>query len=320
MQYKNILISGGAGFIGSNLADKLLALNKKVIVIDNFDDYYSPELKHQNIEHNLNNPNYKLITANIENSSTIEDIFIQNDIDCVVHLAAKAGVRPSIQSPVSYVQTNIVGTLNILNAMVKTHIHKIIFASSSSVYGNCEHDLFKESFNASFPISPYAATKKSCEEFLYTYHKNYGINSIILRFFSVYGPRQRPDLAIKKFINSISNNIAIPVFGDGTTSRDYTFIDDITDGIIAAINYDKTDFEIINLASGNPICLNEMIHTIENVLCKKAIINKLPLQIGDVTKTIGDISKAKKLLKFAPKTDFKTGIKKFVDWEINHKK
>ncbi len=318
MRDKNILIFGGAGFIGSNLADKLLTANNNVIVVDNFDDYYSPELKRRNVKHNLDNPNYKLITADIEDDETTEKILAENKVDCVVHLAAKAGVRPSIKSPIAYAKTNIIGTLNILNAMNKANVQKIVFASSSSVYGDCDSDWFKESFNASFPISPYAATKKSCEEFLYTYHKTFGLDTVILRFFSVYGPRQRPDLAIRKFIDNISTNTPITVFGDGTTARDYTFVDDITDGIIAAIEYNKSSFEIINLSSGHPICLNDMIATIEDILGKKAIIERLSLQTGDVTKTAGDISKANKLLEYTPKIDFKTGIKLFVEWQKNN--
>lgn len=318
MEYKNILILGGAGFIGSNLADKLLANNKKVIVVDNFDKYYSPDIKRKNVKHNLANPNYKLTTVDIEDKEKIEKVFIDNEIDCVVHLAAKAGVRSSIESSISYAKTNIIGTLNVLNAMNKTNVHKIVFASSSSVYGDCNSDFFKEEFNASFPISPYAATKKSCEEFLYTYHKIFGIKAIVLRFFSVYGPRQRPDLAICKFVDNISTNTPITVFGDGTTTRDYTFIDDITNGIMAAIKYDKSDFEIINLSSGHPINLNDMIATIEEILGKKASIKRLPLQLGDVTNTAGDISKAHKLLEYAPKIDFKTGIKLFVEWQKNN--
>ena len=310
----NILITGGAGFIGSTLADVLLKENNKVIVIDNFNDYYSPALKEKNISHNLANPNYKLYRNDICDRAAVEKIFEENNIDCVVHIAASAGVRASISNPELFVQSNIAGTINILEAMRKNNVKKIVFASSSSVYGNCKAEKFSEDLKVTEPISPYAATKSACEQFLYTYSKLYDIQSTCLRFFTVFGPRQRPDLAIRKFIELIEQDKPIPVYGDGTTMRDYTYIDDIVSGIISAIKYDKTPYEIINLGGGSPVTLNEMIETIEKVLGKNAKIDRLPMQPGDVDKTVSDITKAKSLLRYEPNTTFEKGIRKFIEW------
>ena len=309
-----ILITGGAGFIGSTLADKLIKENNKVIVIDNFNDYYAPALKEKNISHNLANPNYKLYRNDICDKDAVEKIFEKNNIDCVVHIAASAGVRASISNPELFVQSNIAGTINILEAMRKNNVKKIVFASSSSVYGNCKAEKFSEDLKVTEPISPYAATKSACEQFLYTYSKLYDIQSICLRFFTVFGPRQRPDLAIRKFIELIEQDKPIPVYGDGTTMRDYTYIDDIVSGIVSAIKYNKTQYEIINLGGGSPVTLNEMIETIEKVLGKNAKIDRLPMQPGDVDKTVSDITKAKSLLRYEPNTTFEKGIRKFIEW------
>ncbi len=310
-----ILITGGAGFIGSTLADKLLSMGKKVAVVDNFNDYYDSEIKENNVKSNLNNLQYKLYRGDICNRELMRQIFSENKISTVVHIAARAGVRPSLEDPLEYVRSNIEGSVNILENMKNFGVKKLVFASSSSVYGNCSAEKFSENLKVTEPISPYAATKSACEQFIYTYSKLYGINAVCLRFFTVYGPKQRPDLAIRKFIELINNDEAIPVYGDGTTMRDYTYIDDIVDGIIKSINYNKTQYEIINLGGGNPVTLNEMIETIEQVLNKKAKINRLPMQAGDVNKTVSDISKAKNLLGYNPKISFMEGVQKFVDWK-----
>ncbi len=312
----NILITGGAGFIGSTLADKLLQIeSNKIVVIDNFNDYYSPKLKENNIKHNLNNKNYKLYRGDICDKSLLERIFDENKIDVVVHIAASAGVRPSIDKPLDYVKNNIEGTINILEVMKENNVEKIVFASSSSIYGNCKEEIFSEDLKVTEPISPYAATKLACEQFLYTYSKLYNIQVVALRFFTVFGPRQRPDLAIRKFIDLIKENKPIPVYGDGTTIRDYTYVDDIVDGIISAMDYNDTQYEIINLGGGAPVSLNQMIETIEKALNKKAKIERLPMQMGDVDKTAASITKAKKLLNYNPKTSFERGIIKFIEWE-----
>ncbi|MDR2526804.1 MAG: GDP-mannose 4,6-dehydratase [Rickettsiales bacterium] len=314
---QTILITGGAGFIGSSLVDKLLMSdNNRVICLDNFNDYYNPDIKEQNIKHNLSRQNYSLYRGDICNNSDLDKIFNENDIDVVVHLAARAGVRPSIENPQLYVETNINGTVSILEQMKKHNLKKMVFASSSSVYGNCDSVPFVETLDINKPISQYAATKIAGEIFCYNYSKLYDINCVCLRFFTVYGPRQRPDLAIRKFIELILRSQEITMFGDGTTMRDYTYIDDIVDGIISAISYDKTKYEIMNLAGsgGNPVTLKNMIFTIEKVLNKKAKIKQLSMQAGDVEKTIGNIEKARELLNYEPKVDFESGIKKFIDW------
>ena len=308
-----ILITGGAGFIGSTLSDKLLKEGVNVLVIDNFNDFYDVNLKRQNIEQNLKNPNYKLYHGDICDKELLEKIFSENKVDKVVHLAACAGVRPSIEAPLGYVKSNIYGTVNILECMKQFDVKKIVFASSSSVYGNCTAEKFSEDLKISEPISPYAATKSACEQFLYTYSKLYGISAICLRFFTVYGPRQRPDLAIRNFTDLLKEK-PLPVYGDGNSLRDYTYIDDIVDGVCSAIEYDKTDYEIINLGGGNPITVKQVISTLEKTLGKPAKINYLPFQKGDVNKTVSDITKAKKLLGYCPKTNFEEGIRKFVEW------
>lgn len=309
----NILITGGAGFIGSNLADKLI-LTDNVIVVDNFNDYYSPVIKEKNISKIKENKKYKLYRYDLKNKKDIAQIFDENKIDVVVHLAACAGVRASIQNPKMFVDNNITATINLLEVMKDYNVKKLIFASSSSVYGNNSAKIFSEDLDVSNPISPYAATKLACEQFIYTYSKLYDIQSICLRFFTVFGRRQRPDLAIAKFIKLINQDERIQLYGDGTTLRDYTYIDDIINGIVSSINYSDTKYEIINLGAGNPICLIDVVKTIEKVLNKKAEIDWLPMQDGDVFKTYADISKAKKLLNYTPKTKFMDGIELYVKW------
>lgn len=311
---EKILITGGAGFIGSTLADKLLNGGNKVAVIDNFNDYYSPCLKENNVKDNITNNNYTLYRGDICDKELVGKIFKETHFDCVVHIAASAGVRASIQKPELFVQSNIAGTINILETMQKYNVKKLVFASSSSVYGNCKADKFSEDLKVTEPISPYAATKSACEQFIYTYSKLYDINAICLRFFTVYGPRQRPDLAIRKFIELIEKDKPIPVYGDGSTIRDYTYIDDIVEGICSAIKYNKTSYEIINIGGGSPVTLTKMIETIEKNLGKKAVIDRLPMQSGDVDKTVSDISKAQSLLDYQPNTTFEEGIKKFIEW------
>ncbi|KLI21919.1 epimerase [Brachyspira hyodysenteriae] len=307
------LITGVAGFIGSNLLDALLK-NDIVIGIDNYNNFYDPKIKQNNISHNINNKNFIFYNIDLLNTEELQKVFEKYSIDIVIHLAGYGGVRPSIENPKLYIDNNILATLNILECMKNNKIQKLIYASSSSVYGNSKEKIFTENLNVSEPISPYAMTKKACEELCYTYHKLYNINVIALRFFTVYGQRQRPDLAISKFTKLILEEKPIPVFGDGNTIRDYTYIDDIISGIISAIEYNKTSYEIINLGGGNPVSLNRMIETIENVLDKKAIINRMPMQKGDVDRTSADITKAKKLLNYIPSTSFKEGIEKFIEW------
>lgn len=320
-----IVVTGGAGFIGSNLVDYLLSQGNKVLIIDNFNDFYSPDIKEKNIQDIISNmkkseicEDHLVIYRNdIRDKLSMERIFSDNKIDSIVHLAAMAGVRPSISNPELYYDVNINGTLNLLEQCKLHNIKKFVFASSSSVYGENEKVPFSEDDAVDKPISPYAATKKSGELLCHTYHHLYGINIACLRFFTVYGPRQRPDLAIHKFTKLIMNEDEIPFFGDGSTKRDYTFIDDIVDGIyksILWIDSDEKKYDVFNLGESETISLNEMVTTIEKVLNKKAIKNILPMQPGDVTKTNADITKSKNILKYSPKTSFEVGINKFIKW------
>lgn len=318
---KTYLITGGAGFIGSSLAERLLKEKNRVIAVDNFCDFYDPQVKEENIKIALKNDNYKLYRNDIRNKDDIKKIFDENDIDCVIHLAAMAGVRPSIENPVYYQEANCLGTQVILEEMKNHNIKNLVMASSSSVYGNTKTVPFKETDIVDFAISPYAATKKANEVMVHVYHHLYDMNTILLRFFTVYGPRQRPDLAINKFTRLMLNNEEIPMFGDGSNSRDYTYIDDIVDGIIRSVNYvfnNSNVYEIINLGNSSPVTLTEMINTIAEVLGKNPKIKQLPMQPGDVDRTYADISKAKKLLGYEPKTTFKQGIENFIEWYKNN--
>lgn len=314
---KTYLVTGGAGFIGSNLADRLLKENNRVIVVDNFNDFYNPDIKEKNVKDNLNNPNYVLEKIDIRNSSEVERVFNENEIDGIFHLAAMAGVRPSIENPILYQQVNGIGTQVILEQAKKNNIKNLVMASSSSVYGNCKEVPFKEDFIVDFAISPYAATKKANEVMAHVYHKLFDMNIIMLRFFTVFGPRQRPDLAINKFTRLMLEGKEIPMFGDGSTSRDYTFVEDIVDGIIKSMKYEENNsdvYEILNLGNSSPISLIDMINTIGEVLNVKPNIKQLPMQPGDVERTYADISKAKELIGYEPKTSFEDGIRIFVEW------
>lgn len=308
---KRILITGGAGFIGSNLAKKLLEdENNKVICLDNFDPFYSPRQKELNVAGLKTNERFNFIEGSIR---SMDDLNKAKGIDVIVHLAAKTGVRPSIHEPGVYYDVNVKGTQTLLEFAKQQKIQQFVFGSSSSVYGINKNVPWKENENL-LPISPYASTKLSCEMLGHVYHHLYGMRFIALRFFTVYGPAQRPDLAIHKFFKSILNDKSIPVFGDGTTSRDYTFIDDIVKGIISAISYTASGYEIINLGNHKTIELHELIKMIESISGKKAVIEKLPEQPGDVSSTYADISKAKNLLSYDPQTTLKDGLKSFYKW------
>lgn len=311
---KQILVTGGAGFIGSNLIAKLLKDEKNhIICIDNFDTFYSPETKQKNIAPFLENSKFTFIKEDIRNLDGLKKS-IPDNIDIIVHLAAKAGVRPSIENPLTYQEVNVLGTQNMLEIARILNVKQFIFGSSSSVYGENPDVPWSENNKDLMPISPYASTKFSGEMIGHVYSHLYGIRFIALRFFTVYGPGQRPDLAIHKFFKAILSNNPITMYGEGDTSRDYTFVDDITAGIISAMNYKSTLFEIINLGNNSPVSLKELISLIENISKKNALIDKLPLQPGDVSKTFADISKAKKLLGYQPIIPLETGLKKFYDW------
>ncbi|MGG5209463.1 GDP-mannose 4,6-dehydratase [Chryseobacterium sp. MIQD13] len=333
------LVTGGSGFIGSHLIERLLRNGHSVINVDNFDDFYNYQIKIKNTLESIDkipdfefsdkeadirhladisrSDNYQLYYQDIRDKKGLETIFKNHNIDLVIHLAALAGVRPSIERPLEYEEVNVRGTMNLWEICREFNVTKFVCASSSSVYGNNEKTPFAETDNVDRPISPYAATKKSSEVSGHVYHSLYHIDMIQLRFFTVYGPRQRPDLAIHKFTKLISEGQEIPFYGDGNTARDYTYIDDIIDGITKSILYLEAHsnvYEIINLGESEVITLSEMLSTIETTLGISAIKKNLPMQPGDVQKTNADITKAKTLIGYKPDTDFQNGIKKFVEW------
>jgi len=305
------LVTGAAGFIGSHLCERLLDEGLSVVGIDNFDDFYDPQIKRDNISNCLKNKDFQLIEADIRDRAAMDKA--AGGVEIIVHLAAKAGVRASIAEPLLYSDVNINGTMFLLEAANKHKVGKFIFASSSSVYGNNEKVPFSEDDNVDFPISPYAATKKACELICHTYHHLYGIDITCLRFFTVYGPRQRPDLAIHKFSKLIEQDKPIPVYGDGSMMRDFTYIDDIIEGTVAAMN-NCEGFNIYNLGESRPITVNDLIAAIEKALGKKAIRKYIPLQPGDVNRTYADITKAARELGYNPSTPIPDGLAKFAAW------
>ena len=309
----NILVTGSAGFIGSHVCEHFLKLGNHVIGIDNFDIFYPKNFKNSNLISLLENNNFRFYEIDIRDNKALDFMFSQNKIDIVIHLAAKAGVRPSIDYTAEYYDINVNGTVSLLETMRIHKVKKMLFASSSSIYGNNINVPFSEIDRVDNPISPYASTKKSGELLCHVYNHLYGFDISCLRFFTVYGPRQRPDLAIHKFTRLIDNNIPIPFYGNGSTSRDYTYIDDIVSGINCALNHLK-GYNIYNLGESKVINLNGLVQTIENALGKKAILNHLPLQQGDVNITYANISKSKAEIGYNPKYDIETGINKFVEW------
>ncbi|MBN2662840.1 MAG: GDP-mannose 4,6-dehydratase [Bacteroidales bacterium] len=310
----NILITGGAGFIGSNLIDFLLDnTNYNIISIDNFDNFYSKKHKLDNIKNQFNYKNFKFYEIDITNKDILFAKLTEN-YDVIIHLAAKAGVRPSILNPIAYIKTNVEGTQNILDLAKSRKTKKVISASSSSIYGDIEQFPWNEGISNFNPISPYAVSKIAGENLGKVFSNLYNIQYVALRFFTVYGPRQRPDLAIRKFIDSIEKNKTISLFGDGTSSRDYTYIDDILSGVVACLDYEKKSFDVFNLGNNYSVSLFNLVKTIEQVLNKKAKIEFLPFQKGDLKHTLSNISKANIELNYAPQTSLKEGIEKFYNW------
>jgi UDP-glucuronate 4-epimerase len=312
---RSILITGGAGFIGSHLVDRLLSESDwQVTVVDDFNDFYAPSIKRENISAHAANPSFKLIEADIRDAGALQKAFIETKYDCIVHLAARAGVRPSLTEPRLYVETNINGTMNLLELAREQGVKQFVFGSSSSVYGVNEKVPFSEDDPIFNPISPYAATKAAGELICHSYAHLYDLRIVCLRFFTVYGARQRPDLAIHKFAKLISEGKPIPVFGDGSTRRDYTYVDDIIAGVRAAIDYDQTKYEVINLGESRTVELRELISLLEKELGARAQIDRQSPQPGDVPQTFADVSKARRLLNYNPQTDIETGLHRFVEW------
>lgn len=316
---QKILITGGAGFIGSHATASLLKKGYHIVCIDNFDPFYDEQVKKINIKNFLGNPNYKFYKDDIRKIDRLNQIFQKGKIDKIIHLAAKAGVRPSLENPKAYEETNIGGTLNLLELARKYSIKQFIFGSSSSVYGNNKQVPFSEEDKTDFQISPYGTTKRAGELLCRTYSHLYRIPITCLRFFTVYGPKGRPDMAPYKFTEAIYKGLPITKYGDGTSRRDYTYIDDIIDGIASALAK-PFQFEIINLGGGDKITLNKFISLIERLVGKKGKIKISSKQKGDVDITYADISKAKRLLNYQPKYKVADGMKKFVAWYLKNQR
>src|SRR5438093_139006 len=312
-----ILVTGGAGFIGSHLVEKLLAAGHAVVILDDFNDFYDPQIKHANIAGFAKD--VTVYHVDLRDGGSVRSLFHREKVDAIAHLAARAGVRPSIQHPQLYYDTNVTGTLHLLEAARVTGVERFIFASSSSVYGASKAIPFSESQHLAQTLSPYGATKIAGEFLCSTYSHLYQLRVVALRYFTVYGPRQRPDLAIHQFTRRIYSGQPIDQFGDGTTQRDYTYIDDIIQGTMAALDYEGPLFDIFNLGESETIRLKDLISAIENALGKKAKINRLPEQSGDMSLTCADISKARRLLGYNPSTRFSDGLPRFIDWFLRMK-
>ncbi|MDG3004967.1 GDP-mannose 4,6-dehydratase [Paludisphaera mucosa] len=308
------LVTGGAGFIGSHLVDRLLADGGEVTVLDNFDAYYPEARKRSNLEDASRSPGFRLVEADIRDASAVAGLFREFAPDAVVHLAARAGVRPSIEQPALYADVNVVGTVNLLEAACRIEPRpRFVYASSSSVYGDRDTAPFRETDSVDLPVSPYAATKKACELLAHTFHHLHGLPVTGLRFFTAYGPRNRPDLAIAKFTDLIDRGRPVPMFGDGSTRRDYTYVGDIVAGIVAAVDRCRSH-QIYNLGNSSPIELHAMIAAIGEALGKEPIIDRQPEQPGDVRQTFADVSRAEAELGYRPKTTFAEGLREYVRW------
>ena len=309
-----ILVTGGAGFIGSHLVEKLLAVGHEVVILDDFNDFYDPQIKHANVADFAKE--VTVCRVDLRESDSVRTMFRREKVEAIVHLAARAGVRPSIQHPRLYYDTNVIGTLHLLEAARATGIERFIFASSSSVYGASKTVPFSEGQHLTQTLSPYGATKIGGEFLCSTYSHLYQMRVVALRYFTVYGPRQRPDLAIHQFTRRIYAGRPIDQFGDGTTQRDYTYIDDIIQGTMAAFDYNGPLYDIFNLGESQTIQLKDLISAIENAVGKKAKINRLSEQAGDMPRTFADISKARKSLGYNPTTKLSEGLPKFVEWYL----
>jgi UDP-glucuronate 4-epimerase len=314
---KRILLTGGAGFIGSHVAEALIRRGAALSIVDSLDDFYALSRKQLNLKEIRESGDFDFFEADLRDTAALRRIAEQVRPEIVIHLAARAGVRPSIEKPALYESVNVAGTVNVLEIAREFKIERLIFGSSSSVYGVTNSIPFSEDDLKTRPISPYAATKLSAELMCYTYAHLYALTSICLRFFTVYGPRQRPDLAIHKFTALIEAGKAIPVYGDGSMGRDYTYVDDIVAGVVASLEYaadPKLPFEIFNLGNCHPVRLADLIALLETATGKKALQQRLPLQPGDVPITWANIDKAKRLLRYSPQTSMEQGLRKFVDW------
>ena len=314
----SIAVTGGAGFIGSHVCEALLAKGLQVVCIDNFNDYYNPDFKESNIKPLLESKDFSLCRTDITDINSLKEVFENNKIEKIIHLAARAGVRPSIEQPALYEKVNVLGTLNMLIMAKQFKVKNFVFGSSSSIYGNTKEIPFSEQSKSDNPISPYAATKKAAELLCYTYSNLYNIPITCLRLFTVYGPRGRPDMAPYKFTEIINNEKELTMFGDGTSKRDYTYVKDIVEGILATLDK-EFKFEVINLGNSSPIELKRFIEIIEQNLGKQAKIKQINIQPGEVDITYANITKAKELLSWQPKTKIEEGMKEFIEWYKNER-
>ena len=313
-----VLLTGGAGFIGSHVADRLVQRGDEVVIVDSFDPFYDPAIKRRNVESVLRSGCAKIIELDMCNTQDLENALGDDQIDAIVHLAARAGVRPSLERPMDYVRTNVEGTQSLLEIARRRAIRPFVFGSSSSVYGDSTPVPFSENAVATEPISPYAATKRACELICYAQAHLYGMSIVCLRLFTVYGPRQRPDLAIHKFAKLMSRGAAIPFYGDGSTERDYTYVSDIVDGIERALDWtiaaQPGTFEIVNLGESVTTSLSDLVRMIGDELGIEPALDRMPNQPGDVQRTFADVSKARELFGYDPHTTMRDGIRKFVEW------
>jgi UDP-glucuronate 4-epimerase len=316
---RKVLVTGAAGFIGSHLAEQLVHQGYRVLGLDNFDDFYPPAIKYENIRTLEAEEGFRIIEGDIRDADLLNRIFTEHDITLVAHLAARAGVRPSIQQPLLYDDLNIRGTINLLEASRTSGVKQFVFASSSSVYGLNTKVPFDENDRVDRPTSPYAASKAAAELYCRTYHHLYGLPVTVLRLFTVYGPRQRPEMAIHQFTRVIDSGEEITVFGDGTSKRDYTYVSDIVDGIIRALTYENRGFEIFNLGDSRPVALDYLVSLIEEALGKKARIRKLPMPPGDMPVTYAGISKARTIIAYQPKISIEEGVSLFIQWYLTNK-
>ena len=314
-----LLITGGAGFIGSHLADRRLARGDRVVVLDDFNDFYDPAAKRRNTAPHAGHPGYRLVEGDIRDRELLARLFAEERFDAVIHLAARAGVRPSLSQPELYEEVNVLGTLRLLEAAVESGKPRFLFASSSSVYGINSKLPFSEDDPIDRPISPYAATKRGAELHVFAFHHVHGLEAVCLRFFTVYGPRQRPEMAIARFIRCLEEGRPIPFFGDGGSRRDYTYIDDIADGVEAALTL-PSSFEIINLGGARPVTLSDLVSAIEAATGKKAVLDRRPDQPGDVPVTYADVAKAERLLGFKAKIPLEEGLRRSVEWYRRERK
>lgn len=313
---RRILVTGAAGFIGSWLTERLLERGEQVVGLDNFDPFYDRRIKEQNLAAASANAAFRLVEGDLRNRADVNALFADGGFDAVAHLAAKAGVRPSLADPAGYYETNLIGTTNLLEAMREADCRRLVFASSSSVYGNNRKVPFHEDDRVDAPISPYAATKKAGEELCHVYHAVHGFSILALRFFTAYGPRQRPEMAIHAFTRRLFAGEPIPVFGDGSMERDFTYIEDVVDGVVSAVDHviETRTFEILNLGESEPIRLSRLVAALERATGREAVIDRREVPPGDVQRTFADVSRARRVLGYEPRVGIDEGLKRFVEW------